>query len=280
MAIDPLVVDNRPGLLNNSRPDNVNQQQQSILDRVRESNEEDDKKSSEKESEQRSDRVSLSQNALEIISNREGAEANNERNFDPVANAVAEQQRISEQRSAPPEGFAARLERTNEVAVEIIGIERIAQERDLSESESLRSQSLRSELSDLLENSEFSGTEVSEIAARAIDDARNEVVPVLAKISSGGEITGEEFTRLNDANELINKSNGFGIEGFNDISLADQQKSEDLQKQSDSLLERTEGRNLSQNELDYLQRLQTQISEIQGYKINIKDTVGPEGVVI
>lgn len=278
MAIEPLVIESNQAAFNNSRPDNsIKNQQDSIADRLKSQREDEDKnKASEKEAEQKSDRISLSDNALQVLSSREGGETNNERSFDPSLQATGQEVRAEQNND-----FAGRLKRTQEVAVELRGIQEIAKNRNLSDAEVLKSSDLRSELSTILDDSSLSLEVVSDIADKAIIDAREAAAPVIAKISNGQEVTGDEFSKINSANRLLNKSNGFGIKGFSDnLSFEDKNRLDGLKEQSDSFLASKGDEKLAANELDFVQRLQTQISSIEGFRLNVKDSIGPEGVVI
>ena len=149
MAIESLVTDSRAGLLNSPRPNNVGAgQQQNLLDQSKEGNKDKDYRSSEA-SAQRSDNISLSRNALDVISNREAQKAANDFRTDPAFEQPARSQASNDFNNLD---FSQRLKRTQDLAVEIRGIEEFAKNNTLSESQLLRVESIRSELSNLLDN--------------------------------------------------------------------------------------------------------------------------------
>lgn len=281
MALDPVIIGNTTASTASARQlSNGNSPIETPLNGgagqgIAPSKGDDANKSSQNNTQKSSDAISLSPAAQEIISGRQSNEANNNNN------SAVNQGLATNQVNVESTDFSSRFKKVQETAVELKGIGEIAKNRNLNDIEFIQSENLKSELSTLLESSEHLSLEqVSNIAEKALFEARSGALPILAKINSGGDVTGDEFAKINDANRLLNKSNGLAIKGFQEISTEDQARLDKLSEQSSSFLESKSEEPLADNELDYVQRLQKEISAIEGYKLNIADSVGSFGVVI
>lgn len=250
MAIETLNI--RPSASSlNSLNSNQTSISNSFDESINNTNKIDDDKNDDKKKKDK-DKVSLSEQALNFITAEDSSKT--ERSFDIVSgnfvkNSVTQQ------------------------ALEFRGLIQIAGRRNLTEGEA---NSVR-EIKTNFENIGVSGQDILKIADKALSEFQNEANDLVQQLQSG-KITGTGLDRLNKINQTLNKANGFGAEEPSDNTQ--QKKINDLTRQFNDVVEQTKTQELSRSQIDYLDKLQTQISQIQGYRLNVKDTVGPDGVVI
>ncbi len=153
------------------------------------------------------------------------------------------------------------------------GLAQIALRRDLNDNE-------KSQLNDIRANFAEAGigtdSGILKLAQKKLSEIQAEA-PELVQLLNSNEITGGQFKKLNSINQLLNNSNGFGSE---QVEGALQVQTDQLTKQFEEIASQSENQKLSRERLNNLQTIQNQISQIQGFRLNVKDTVGPDGVVI
>jgi|GEM_PF-3994596 len=159
-------------------------------------------------------------------------------------------------------------------ALEFRGIFETSKRRDLTDVEEQRLSTLRDNINNAFEGrKEVSADEVLKIANKTLSDFQAEASDILGRLS-GGTVTNTDFARLDKINRDLNKANGFGGE-----ALRGQQKAlDELNKAQESILNLPEKRRLTEAETKILEQVQTQISSLEGYRINVKQSIGVDGV--
>ncbi len=246
---------NNGGIKNINGFNNVNQinKKPSLLEQI--TSEDNDKKSEEKEranKSQRRDNISLSESAIERFSKQEIArvEENNSQN-----NISQEENRLIDR------------------AIEFKGFNEISKLRNLTPAEDNIFNFIRNEVSEILGNNNLSTEDIIAIADEAINNFASEAPNLLENLNNRN-ITGSQFSRLDRINISLNKANGFGLNNFEN-----QEVSEIREIFSNSLNEIGD-RKLRADEISLLTQIQKEISDIEDYKINIRDSIGPNGVVV
>jgi len=153
------------------------------------------------------------------------------------------------------------------------GLAQSAARRELNDDE-------RSLVSDIRNNFAKIGVEtdagILKIAEQKLLEVRQETQD-LVQLVSGGQATGEEFNRLNTINKLLNNSNGFGSE---QVEGSLQTRLTQLSKQFEDAIAESENKKIDGEKLKNLEKLEREISAIQGYQLNIRDAIGPDGVIV
>lgn len=167
------------------------------------------------------------------------------------------------------------IDKVERSALEFRGLAQIAKTRDLTESESNKINKIKNDFAEV----GLDEKDISRVAERKLQQIRQEAPQLVQKLDNG-DITGAQFARLTSINESLNKANGFGISDVSQPDTASAPKIEKVRNDFDSLVEVTKDRQLSREDLDNLDRLERQLSAIQGFQLNVRKTVGPNGVII
>lgn len=157
-------------------------------------------------------------------------------------------------------------------ALEFRGLSQIAERRELTDKEQSRFNEIKTSFAE----NNIAPEEIIEIAEDALASFQQEAPALVSQLLSG-EISGKQFGRLNQINELLNRGNGFGPE---EIEGALNTQVDQLTKKFNDALAQAAEQRLSREDLANLDKLQEQISSIQGFRLNVKDTIGPDGVVV
>ncbi|MDX1950214.1 MAG: hypothetical protein SFT90_06940 [Rickettsiales bacterium] len=228
----------------------------SLLEQIT-SEENDDKKSEEKKKASKSERkdsVSLSENALERILNSQIEEKNssNQQDFSRVT---------------------ANIEKLTDLSIEFRGRNELAKTRNIPENEIAIQENIRNQISQIIGEEEISDEEIIAIADETIKQFSFEA-PALLENLSNNNITGSQFARLDRINTALNKANGFGIDAINNQDVLE------IKQVFTNSLDEIGDRKLSEEEVSILTQIQKEISDIEDYKFNIRDSIGPNGVVV
>jgi hypothetical protein len=157
-------------------------------------------------------------------------------------------------------------------ALEFRGLNQISQRRELTD----REQARFNEIATSFAENNIAPEEIIQIADDALASFQQEAPALVSQLLSG-EIEGRQFGRLNQINELLNRANGFGPEEVE--GALNTQVNQLTERFNDAIAQAAEQR-LSREDLANLDKLQEQISSIQGFRLNVKDTIGPDGVVV
>jgi hypothetical protein len=203
--------------------------------------EDDDKKAEDKKKE--TDRVQLSREAQQFLKSGDSRSSGDDSKKDVLA----------------------------EAAIELRGLNQISQRRDLTPQESDRQQQITDKFAEIGLNKEG----VVRIADKKLAEFQQEL-PDLVQLAQDNQITGSQFKKLNKINELLNRSNGFA----EDVNSTDAAKVTNLSKQFNTLVEQTKDQKLSRDQVSNLDKLQKELSTIQGFRLNVRESIGPDGVVV
>jgi hypothetical protein len=88
--------------------------------------------------------------------------------------------------------------------------------------------------------------------------------------ASGRNTTGTEEKNIIEINKQVNKLNGFG-KSETELTPTEANELKDLDKQLNRTLESAANRQLTDEETSKIANIEKRVSEIQGYKINVRD---------
>lgn len=159
------------------------------------------------------------------------------------------------------------------LAIEFRGLANNAQRRELTDKEVDRVNVIRESFKELGVTED---KDILKFAEKKLQEIQN-TAPDLVQLVQNGDATGSQYRQLNEINKLLNNSNGFGSE---QVEGALQVQSNNLVQKFNDIVEQNKDQKLSRDSLDNLERLQEQLSAIQGYRLNVRDTIGPDGIVI
>lgn len=157
-------------------------------------------------------------------------------------------------------------------ALEFRGLSQIAERRDLTDKEQTRFNEIKTSFSE----KNVTPAQILQIADDALAGFQQEA-PALVSQLLNGDISGKQFSRLTQINDLLNRGNGFGPEEVE--GALNTQVNQLTQKFNDALTQ-AKKQKLSRDDLANLDKLQKEISSIQGYRLNVRETIGPDGVVV
>jgi hypothetical protein len=157
-------------------------------------------------------------------------------------------------------------------ALEFRGLSQIAERRDLTDKEQTRFNEIKTSFAE----KNVSPSDILQIADDALAGFQQEA-PALVSQLLNGDISGKQFSRLTQINDLLNRGNGFGPE---EIEWALNTQVDQLTQKFNDALSQAKEQKLSRDDLSNLDKLQKEISSIQGYRLNVRDTIGPDGVVV
>lgn len=152
------------------------------------------------------------------------------------------------------------------------GLAQIAQRRELNETEVDQVRSIRANFAE----AGINDAGILKLAEKKLVEVQTQTTDLVQLLNSG-DITGGQYKQLNQINKLLNNTNGFGSE---QVEGALQVRAEQLTKAFDEVTSATENKKLAPSILSTLEQLQKELSTIQGYQLNVRDSVGPDGVVI
>lgn len=251
MAIEPLQIKSGGSANINGFGTNQVQKPQTLEDILERR---DEQRAEEKRAEKRErDRLSLSDSALEYLY------INDPKKAQALVEAQLDEKTQSENI-------------ITQNALELRGFAQLAQRRNLTDREIERVGEIR----DTLQEAGVSDEDALELAEKTLQNAQTQATD-LVQLLSDNNITGDQFNRLNQINSLLNKSNGFGSE---EVEGALQFQVNNLTERFNELIQENSEKVLSEETVKNLEALEKQISAIQGYQLNVKDTVGKNGIVL
>ena len=247
----------------------------------------EDEKDNEKESDDRQsqginniqDSVSLSLEALNVISATQNSDA---LQVDLKQDEDIEQTNIQR---TEEENIRINLSREESIteennfvqnAIEFRALEVSSESRQLSPLEQNRRDDLLENISNNPFGRNIDPAEIIEIASASLSSLESEVSNVRGRIDSGSA-TGFDFERVNDINEILNETNGFGN---TELSREGQQELGELNNRFSSAIRDLEDREASEEEIDELSQLQREINTVKGFEINVLDSIGRNGVIV
>ena len=189
--------------------------------------------------------------------------------------ALSQEARVILSQYNTQEDLQARITNNNleNKALQFRGLAQIASRRELNDSEKALVTDIRKSFADSgIDNDKA----ILNIAQRKLNEIQ-EATPALVNLLNTQNITGDQFKQLNSINKLLNNSNGFGSD---QVEGALQLKADQLSKQLDDILAENDNRKLTNEVLTNLETIERQISSIQGYQVNVRDTIGRDGVII
>ncbi len=240
------------------------QPKQTLLEQI--SGNDDDKKTEKKDKSDdtkktdEKDEVSISKEARERLVN----EINNPPQVEVKEISREELQALREKQ-----------DRLENVAIEFKGFNEIAKSRTLDQQETDRVKELRGEVIKLTGNENVKDDEIVAQADDVLAQAASEVPALLDKLNSGN-ITGNEFGKLDKINTKLNKANGFGISA-EDNNSGDVSK---IRKEFDNSLNEIGDRKLQREEVALLKQIQKELSTVEKFQVKVTDTIGPDGVLV
>jgi hypothetical protein len=248
MAFEPIQSSVNTLSLNNSSDSNRLNKPLSLADQLspdKLKKPEDDKKSDDKKEK---DHLELSQQAREYLRSLEATQ--------------------------PKPSKPLEVSKTESDALEFRGLKVVAKNRDLTEGET-------NKLNQIKDN--FAQVGIDEKGIVKIADKKlyelQQSAPQLVEQLNSGDVTGEQLAELSKVNELVNKANGFGVSEVEQkqVSTPDVIKAKNA---FDSFTTVNKDRKLTEKEVSNLEQLTRQLSSIQGFRINVRSTVGTNGVVV
>ncbi len=159
-------------------------------------------------------------------------------------------------------------------ALEFRGLNQISRSRDLTEGESNKLNQIKQKFADI----GIDDNTIGKIAAKKLIEIQQEA-PRLVKQIDDGPVTGGQIQKLNNITESINKANGFGV-SEQDQQAASEPQVVKVKNDFNSFIEVNKDRELSRAQVSDLEKLATQLSAIQGFQINVRETVGQDGVLV
>jgi len=222
----------------------------STLDDLSSPKKSEEKKTNEKKEK---DRLSLSQRAQQLLEDKRNPVLTNDKE---VKTESADSHKITQD------------------AITLRGLQQLAQRVPLNESQQQQLKDVRKSLAD----NNISDTQAIRIADKALQQAQNQA-PSLVQNLNDNNITGNQFAQLNQINATLNKANGFGVDNT-EQPPAQQTQVEDITNKFNDIVAQTKDQKLSKDTIDNLDQLQKQLSQVQGFQLNVKDTVGPGGLVL
>ena len=247
MAIEPITVQNPLSVNPNNK--NIGQSTTSNSSSLepKKSNTTDDLLEQAREKKEK-DKLLLSQQAQEVL-----AEALRNGNFQEVKTTEENNDTVKQ-------------------ALEFRGLSQIAERRDLTDKEQSRFNEIKTSFAE----KNVSPADILQIADDSLAGFQQEA-PALVSQLLNGDISGKQFSRLTQINDLLNRGNGFAPEEIE--GALNTQVNQLTQKFNDALSQAKEQK-LSRDDLANLNKLQKEISSIQGFQIDVTKTIGPDGIVV
>lgn len=162
-------------------------------------------------------------------------------------------------------------------SIEFRGIKNIAEQRDLNSFEVSRLDEIREEINTAFQGirENISDEDILRIADRTLARDQEDLFGFLERFQTNN-VTNIEFERANQINRNLNRANGFGIR---ELSAQEEAQLSELRTQFDEILNTDEERRLQLSEINLLEQVESAISAIEGSRLNVKQTVGPDGLV-
>ncbi len=158
-------------------------------------------------------------------------------------------------------------------AIQFRGLSQIAVNRPLTVDETDQVKSIRDNFSKIGIGSD---KEILKTADKKLADLQTQATNLVQSLQSG-DITGSQYQQLNQINKVLNKSNGFGTES---VDNTQQNQLNTLNKQVSSITQQAPDQKLSNDTINNLNNLQQQVSSIAGYRLNVSDSIGPNGILV
>lgn len=244
------------------RSDNL-RPKQTLLEQI--SGNDDDKKTDKKD---KSDETKKVNEKDEVSISREARE----RLISEINTPQIEVKEISREEL---QALREKQDKLENVAIEFKGFSEIAKNRTLDQQETDRVKELRGEVIKITGNENINDDEIIAQADDVLAQAASEVPALLDKLSSGN-ITGNEFAKLDKINTRLNKANGFGISA-EDNNSRDVNK---IRKEFNNSLNEIGDRKLQREEAALLKQIQKELSTVEKFQVKVTDTIGPDGVLV
>lgn len=256
MAIEPLKIGSAAPSLNRlDKPQNNNVLDINNVDKKETKETEKDNKS-EKE-----DKVTLSEEALVQLKQTEN---------------LSETQEVKEISNEDLQKLKENQKSLENDLIEFRGFNEVAKRRDLTAEDFTKISELRSNIKNSVGDQSISDEKILDKADEVVSEIVSETQVLLDKLKTGN-ITGNQFDKLDKINTSFNKANGFG----NSFEPEATQDTTQIRKDFSKSLEDIGDRKLSEKEIAILQQAQRQFSAIEGFRVNVRDKeiVGSEGIV-
>jgi hypothetical protein len=164
----------------------------------------------------------------------------------------------------------------NDNVIEYRGLKELAKTKDLSDYQVDKLKYAEDSIKKVFENQDtITERDILKLANNRLSKFQEEAQPLIAKVDNGN-VTNYEFAKLDKINRDLNKANGYGLD---ELSQKDKKNLDELNKSANEILKTNEGeKRLSRQDIAFLEQVQTQISSIEGFRLNVKQTVGSEGL--
>lgn len=193
------------------------------------------------------------------------------------ARSLLEQNSETNIRNISDEDIRVARQNVESNSIEFRGIQNIAEQRDLTSFEVNRLDEIREEINTAFEGirENVSDDDILRIADRTLARDQEDLFGFLERFQAG-DVTNVEFQRVNQINRNLNRANGFGIR---ELNTQEESQVNELRSQFDEILNTDEERRLQVSEINLLEQVESAISAIEGSRLNVKQTVGPDGVI-
>lgn len=160
-------------------------------------------------------------------------------------------------------------------AIEFRGYFELSKRRDLTDVEEQRVVQIKDDINKAFDGAkEVTPEEILKIANKTLSDHQQDALTIITKFSQG-DVTNTDFAKLDKINKDLNKANGFGDKK---LSKDEQNTVDQLNNGFEQILNLPEKRRLNDSEVKILEQVQNQISAIEGYRINVKQSIGIDGL--
>ncbi len=157
-------------------------------------------------------------------------------------------------------------------ALQYRGLSQISQRRELTSSEQERFTAIKENFASL--GIDEGG--ITRVADRYLQDLQVQAVELVSLIDKQ-QITGSQFNNLNKINKLLNDSNGFSS---SQVEGALQTRADQLTEAFNKVVSAAGDKTLNAADLSNLEKLQKEMSDIQGYQLNVRDSIGSDGIMV